>query len=112
MIHPVRLALLPIILFLLVFLLIGCAKDRYQQRADLIKVAVIDTELPDEDTEKLLDQLHELSPELKLVLMLGAANPGRPALSNRPEISGRLAKPVTLESLSQALANALSSEPD
>ena len=37
MIHPLRLGVIPIILFFIGLLLSGCAKDRYQQRADLIK---------------------------------------------------------------------------
>lgn len=37
MIHPVRRVTIPIILISLGLLLSGCAKDRYQQRADLIK---------------------------------------------------------------------------
>jgi tetratricopeptide (TPR) repeat protein len=37
MIQPVRLVAIPIIFLLVGHLLTGCAKDRYQQRADLIK---------------------------------------------------------------------------
>jgi tetratricopeptide (TPR) repeat protein len=37
MIQPVRLIAIPIIFLLVGHLLPGCAKDRYQQRADLIK---------------------------------------------------------------------------
>ncbi len=37
MIHPFRLGGIPFLLFFIGLLLPGCAKDRYQQRADLIK---------------------------------------------------------------------------
>jgi signal transduction histidine kinase/CheY-like chemotaxis protein/GAF domain-containing protein len=78
-----------------------------EERAGLLKVVVVDTELPETEPTSLLAQLHKLDPKVRLILMSSAPRSSQAKLVDQPGVSGWLRKPATMERLSVAIAEAL-----
>jgi signal transduction histidine kinase/CheY-like chemotaxis protein len=78
-----------------------------EERSGLLRVIVVDTELPDTEPLPLLGQLHEHDAKVRLILMSSVPRSSQAKLVDQPGVSGWLRKPVTMERLSVAIAEAL-----